>query len=352
MRCVGSTAILVLALSAAGSEIVLRNGQVVDAPIETVAYDGVSIGGDAPRMLGWDLVYYAEGEGASDVAVYAEFSDTVWRAKSRLERGDFRLAGPLFEELFEQQARVGIEGPTGLMIAEGTLRCRVASGRHTDAIEAWAVALDIRGTGQRQSGESAVAGLIDAETGLVPTLAPIWLDGSVDAKRLAAGGADAPGTAGPLIALYRASARRSVGGPEDELPRGEPGEHGERLVALMLRATGPDELARVTARERLLDVAEESAGSWQESWARTAIGRSLLMESEERLRDAGVLHLLHLPARFSRSQPHLAAVALAEVGREMHERGDSRLVELMRSELRRQYPEHEANAWLDAVTGN
>ena len=76
------------------------------------------------------------------------------------------------------------------------------------------------------------------------------------------------------------------------------------------------------------------------------------METDERERDAGVLHLLHLPARVARSQPHLAAGALAEVGREVHARGNIQLFELVRNELRTRYPEHEANAWLDAVVAN
>jgi len=337
---------------ASAAEIVLRNGQVVDAPVETVAFDGVAIGGDAPRTLGWDLVYFARGEGESDIALYSEFSDVVWRAKSRLQRGDFRLAGPLFEELFEQQKTNGISGPTGLLIAEGTLRCRVASGRHTDAIEAWSVALDIRGTGQRQSGESAVAGLIDAETGLVPNLPPVWLDDSVDARRFGEGSVDAVEGDGSLIALYRLAARRSAASLPDEgsVPRGR--DAGAQLVAQMLRATRSEDDARATARAQLLDLTESATGSWKEAWARIAIGRSLLMETDERERDAGVLHLLHLPARFARSQPHLAAVALAEVGRELHARGNIQLFELVRNELRTRYPEHEANAWLDAVVAN
>lgn len=337
---------------ASAAEIVLRNGQVVQAPINDVTFDGVSLGGDAPRVLGWDLVYFAQGESASDVALFSDFSDTVWRAKSRLERGDYRLATPLFEELFEQRNASGITGPTGLLIAEGTLRCRVASGRHTDAIEAWAIALEIRGTGQRQSGESAVAGLIDAETGLVPTLPPIWLEGSVDAQRFAEQSAEEIGASNALISLYRLASRRDAGQTVSEADEVQAAGAGQRLVSLMLEATAPAEASRVRSREQLLGIAERATGSWKEAWVRVAIGRSLLMETDERFRDSGVLHLLHLPARFSRSQPHLAAIALAEVGREMHERGSDEITELMRAELREQYPEHEANAWLDAVTGN
>ena len=258
----------------------------------------------------------------------------------------------MFEELFERQSSLGIAGPTGLLIAEGTLRCRVASGQHTDALEAWGVALQIRQTGQRQSGETAVAGLIDPETSLVPTLPPVWLEGAVDAGRFAETGAGESMSSAKVIDLYRAAARRSLGETPDVEVGSDGLDSGEELVAQMIRATSSDENARIGARVRLLALIESSPGTWKEAWARVAVGRSFLMEPDERSRDAGVLHLLHLPARFERSQPHLAAVALAEVGREMHARGEEAVVELMRNELRAQFPQHGANAWLQAVSGN
>lgn len=336
-------------------EVVLRNGRVIDAPVESVGPDGVLIGGDAPRILGWDVVYFSTGEFSDQIRSYNSFSDSVWRAKSRLARGDIELASPLFEEMFARLVNEGIAGPTGLVIAEGALRCRVMEHRHTAAIEAWVAALGIRETGQRQSGESGASGVIDARTMLVPSLPPVWLPGSEDARRLARLRIDSEATEGSqselLLGLYRACAMQDLGiDPDPDSDRDSTGYGpGAVLLDRIVRSRSADGSVRSRAREELLGVIEEESGGWQEAWARIAVGRSYLMEGSADERDLGVLHLLHAPARFARSQPHLAAVALAEAGRELHARGDSESLERIRTELRERYPHHAAVEWLDAV---
>ena len=334
-----------------GADLVLRTGSVIDAPIEGVSLDGVAIGGAAPRVLGWDAVYFARGEGAEEVEVYRDWSDDVWRAKSRLMRGDLELASPLFDELFARLMRDGVAGPTGLVIAEGALRCRVWENRHSDAIEAWAAALRIRETGQRQSGESGAAGVIDARTLLVPTLPPMWLEGSAAAVQVhesleRSGGSE---SSQAILNLYRVCAGHDAGRDvEWSLEAGRFGE-GYEFVDTIIRARDSDARTRSAARAQLTGIIKEKSGTWQEAWARAALGRSLLMEESREERDRGVLHLLHVPARFARAQPHLAAVSLAEAGRALHRHGDHESVSQILLELRNRYPQHGAADWLEAA---
>jgi len=215
MKAFSAAALICCLHGSATGDLVLRNGVVIEAPIESVGVEGVAVGGDAPRVVGWDLVYYATGERAAEVAAYRDWSDGVWRAKSRLSRGDLALASELFDELFERLQSEGVAGPTGLVIAEGALRCRVAENRHSDAIEAWAAALRIRATGQRQSGESGAGGVIDARTLLVPTLPPMWLEGSSEAAQIyeRLGEEDLGENANELLELYRLSAGLDTGRP-------------------------------------------------------------------------------------------------------------------------------------------
>jgi len=332
-------------------EIVLRSGAVVDAPVLSVGLDGVQIGGDAPRLLGWDVVYYATGEGAEQVHEYHEWSTSVWRAKSRLSRGDLRLASELFEDLFARLQEESIAGPTGLVIAEGTLRCRVGKGRHSDAIEAWAASLRIRETGQRQSGESGAGGVIDPQTLLVPTLPPMWLEGSPEAVKVyeRLGGDEPLDNANALLDLYRVCAGIEIGLESESVLRGGRFGQGHQIVDTIIRSRNQESQVRSAAQSQLLTLIQEQPGTWKEAWARMAIGRSYLLESDPGVRSRGVLHLLHLPARFANSQPHLAALALAEAGRELHTQGDRDTVELIRSELRSRYARHAAVDWLDTV---
>lgn len=341
--CVGSFA--------AAGEVVLRSGAVVDAPVLSVGLDGVRVGGDAPRHFGWDVVYYATGEGAEQVHEYEEWSTDVWRAKTRLSRGDLRLASELFEDLFTRLQEESIAGPTGLVIAEGTLRCRVGQGRHSDAIEAWAASLRIRETGQRQSGESGAGGVIDPQTLLVPTLPPMWLEGSSEAAQVyeTLGGDKPSEDANSLLELYRVCAALEVGLDPRSVARAERFGQGHLIVDTIIRSRSDDSQVRSAAHSQLLTLIEEQPGTWKEAWARMAIGRSYLMDNDPDVRGRGVLHMLHLPARFANSQPHLAALALAEAGRELHSQGDRDTVELIRSELRNRYASNPAVEWLDAV---
>lgn len=351
IRVCSAAALICCLHGSATGDLVLRNGGLIEAPIESVGVEGVALGGDAPRVVGWDLVYYATGERSEEVAAYREWSDDVWRAKARLSRGDLALASELFDELFSRLESEGVAGPTGLVIAEGALRCRVAENRHSDAIEAWAAALRIRETGQRQSGESGAGGVIDTRTLLVPTLPPMWLQGSSDAAQIyeRLGEDDFSANANELLEMYRISAGRELGHDlEWSLEAGRFGE-GFYFVDTINRARHSDARVRDSARQQLLTVINEKSGSWQEAWARAAVGRSLLMEESQEDRDRGVLHLLHVPARFARAQPHLAALSLAQAGRELHRRGDTDSVERIRAELRSRYPQHAASEWLDEV---
>lgn len=350
-------------LAVLADDIVLRNGGVIEAPVDAVGPEGLTVGGEAPRVIGWDMVYFVDGDHAEQAQQFSEYSDSVWRARTRLERGDSKLAAELFEPLFDRLLRESIGGPTGLVIAEGTLRCRVASGRHGDAVVAWAAALRIRETGQRLSGESGVEGVIDPLTGLVPVLPPFWLEGSSDAQRFVDLDLSALGTAGTrtdaLIELYRVAADRDLSGgifaPDAaELPQSNrrSADPGVQLLTEILRASSDDSEIRREARGNLMAIVDSESGGWKEAWARFAIGRSLLLEADESSRDAGVLQLLHLPARFSRSQHHLAALALAEAGREMYRRGNEDAAERLRVELNTGYAGHEAIEWLQTELGN
>lgn len=339
--------------SPTSADVVLRNGQVLTGPVDAVSAAGVTIGGEASRTIGWDVVYFVAGEHSTEAEEYRAWSDTVWRAKTRLSRGDLMLASPMFDDLFERVERDGIGGPTGLLVAEGALRCRVANSDHGGAVDAWIYALAIRETGQRLSGESATSGVIDAQTMLVPSLPPIWLEDSEDARRLMRLPFEEPGAgASPidgLIYLYQRSAAQSLGvafsGRRDfGTVRMGP---GASIVASISQSQSVEPSERRAAREELQLLIDQHPGTWKEAWARVAIGRSLLRESSDAERDRGMLHLLHAPARFSRSQPHLSAIALAEVGREAIRRGDHTTADQIRAELAERYSKHPAGAWLD-----
>src|SRR5262249_33480510 len=86
--------------------------------------------------------------------------------------------------------------------------------------------------------------------------------------------------------------------------------------------------------------ASPSLPVWAEGWARYKIGSALLREQETVRRQAGMLDLLHLPARFGRTLPALSAMALAAVADALEGQGQSDSAVLLRAELRQNFPEY------------
>ena len=121
-------------------------------------------------VLPWDFVRDVEGAtGTAGLGEYLAVGEDLWRARIRIERGDFALAKPL---LAKHWARFrGSDGPTAALVAEALLRCALADGDVRAATDPWLACLRHRGAGQ-DSRFPTLAAVIDAESGLLPELSP------------------------------------------------------------------------------------------------------------------------------------------------------------------------------------
>ena len=106
-------------------------------------------------LVGWDRVREVTGPLAGEAAKFAATADKAWRARVRLERGDWVAAEPLFEELFTTYR--DRTGPTALMAAGGLLRCRLARGGQTAAVEPWVAWVRAQGAALAQPGAEPLA---------------------------------------------------------------------------------------------------------------------------------------------------------------------------------------------------
>lgn len=340
----------------------LRGGRLVDAPVERVSLQGVEVGGDEPRIIGWDNVKRVIGDAEADAAPFMDMAERAWRARIRIARGDFGMASSLLEALFTRLRDES--GPTPLMVAEGTLACRLFFGDRVGAVEAWLEAVRLRAEGWRIAGDPPLDPIVDPDTLLMPSLAPVWL-GREELIALVEGmGGPEPAIdstepqrdadiAARLRTLYVASARRALGFEVDEARVAHAGQsphEGVQLVAAMVQAESGDPAIREAARGRLRDAIDTDLGTWREAWRRIALGRSLLMEPDEGRRLDGLFELVHLPARFSRSQGYLCGVALAIMSDEARARGDTPAAERLRRELEERHPNHPALRWLGDQT--
>jgi len=322
----------------------LRGGDVVSAPVEEVSIVGVRVGGGESRIIAWDAVRRITGDHEAEAEEFSSIAENAWRARLRLARGDHALAAPLFETLYTRYRNV--PGPTALMVAEGTLSCRLAEGKSGEAIEPWLHAVALREAGDTIAGDPKLIPMLDSTTMLVPALPPMWLGPEGIRELISATDLPRTGLAGDLGALYQSAAMLEEGAAVTSTPpdRDHP---GVALVRMIVESRAPDPSRREAARFTMLGRLESEAGTWREAWLRAAIGRSYLMEPDPRVRMVGVFHLLHLPARFSSTNPELAAMALALASRELASQGDAAGAESLRAELERLFPGAKALHWLD-----
>ncbi|MFM9956558.1 MAG: hypothetical protein ACKVZJ_00650 [Phycisphaerales bacterium] len=346
IRSVSLGALCVCSIVAtAPAQVTLRGGTVLDDTVVGVNGQGVvtspRLAGDAQRVIPWDMVRAVEGDFAQDARAFSARADAAWRAQSRLARGDDRLAEPALAALYEELK--GEDGPLTLRVSEGLLRCRLIRGDQAGAVPVWLTAVRLRGVdaglpseprnsgggagGAGGAGDSSRAfdAVIDPETGLCPALPPLWTDAS-DAAALRAALQASSGAGGPAAELAqwyeRAAALDAGEAPADALPAASAESDAVKLVSLMVKARDPDAKVRGAARERLIAGLDDDADTWKEAWRRAALGRSFLMESDATLRSQGLVHWLHLPARFARAQPYLAGAAVVEASNELKRRGD------------------------------
>ncbi|MAB82529.1 MAG: hypothetical protein CMJ24_03715 [Phycisphaerae bacterium] len=353
--------VLLLLLSMLSSDVVvLRGGDPsVRGSVSRVDDDGVRIGveGEPAVVIPWDRI---SGVNLSEERIprleeHLSRGVDLWRARTRLERGDFALAEPIFEVQFP--GTLGRTSETALVVAEGLLRCRLHRGELAAALlPALEVArLRRKGIETRsyadllppavRSDSPELIQMLDVESGLVPYIPPAWLSGPDLAARLSAieswdsGGDD---TLSLLAELYAMSIRQSMGESIDPVELAEPriaDSFGGLLLAAMINSLHDDVDVRKSARS-VLETSLSGSPPWVEGWIRFQLGRSLLMEPAMGQQRRGLLSLAHLPARWGRSQPYLSGVAMAMMADQFRAHGRPEDAKRLRSDLRRMHPAH------------
>jgi len=348
-------------------------GSIVDVGPAGVGIDVDVAGRKTRRIVGWDRVKSVEGDKAAQPIPMAAMSESLWRARSRLERGDWLAAEPLLIPLENTGSASADSGPTAAVIHEGLLRCRLARNARAGAIGAWLNLLRvyeragatgeagwarpatwIGGTieaGARGAGPSAW--VMDAAIGLVPALPPIWVgETAMDvapSRSWSAPDSDKTtplGMADEMALWYAVASRFEAGEVSIDWPAARGNSPGVRLARLIVQARTGDAEQRESACDGLRGImGREGAEPWEESWCRAAIGRSLLRSDDSEARLRGVIQLLHVPARLSDASPHLAAVCLAEAAAAMWELGDRQAAIALKGELTTRFGLHPAAGW-------
>ena len=352
-------ALAVLATGAGAADEVGRRGAestlvgtvsvIDDAGVTINATVGTGIVTD--HFVPWDRVRTVVTERAwPGLAARLEVAEDLWRARSRLQRGDHALAEPLFERLFERHR--GQTHATAHLVAEGLVRCRIARGAHELAMIPALEVIRLERAGMKTERYPRPPAVDDAYQ-LCPALAPAWVTGRAvgrlerDLKAFDAGGDP---VVRDLVALYAwAAAGQATPDGSDGTAAAEAladaAHPGVRLLARIVTCGDPDPRRRASARARL-EQDLPSLPPWAEGWARFALGSSLAREPDIRSRRRGIVSLLHLPARLRGPLPYLTALALARASVPSRSQGDDAAAAVLRDELDRSFPDHPVRAAL------
>lgn len=328
---------LLFAPAPSGAQVELRGQrEVIEGEIVSIGVDGVDVRGVG--LIAWDRVRSVQGEYSGLFErEFRAYADDAWRARTRLARGDFVSAEPIFERLFATFA--WRQGPTARGVCDGLLRCRLRRNAQASAISPWLSLLHSAGP---RSG-----GMLDPNTGLIPSLPPFWLPGTAT-ERFAV---EIPSDAGAEprlseLARWYELAAAFESGRSVELPGPGVEDRGLALVRAIVSARAGDERTRRLARDALRLRAESEQGTWVEAWCLAGIGRSLLREGDPRSVREGIVALLQVPARFERDLPFLAGLCLAEASAALHALlGDREGAARVAQELATRLPGHPALAW-------
>ncbi len=344
--------------NSADAQVTLRGQQdPIAGDVTKVGPEGITITiGGVPKIVGWDRVREVHGEQGAAATKQLEAVADLWRARMRLERGDFPAAEPMLDALAAKER--GMFGPTAAVVFEGQLRCRLKRGATLPAVWAWLDWVQARG-GAIGAGSDTTLGwiggrfdapaVVESRTGLILSTPPIFLhDAALDAAVASdewSRYSSADTTTAELAMLYRAAARFEAE-LSPELGPVTSNNEAVRLVADIVQARVGNDQQRQAGRANLKSRLEQrDIDPWTECWCRMAMGRSLLREPDSDMMRQGIIQLLHVPSRFARGSSYIAPIALAEAAVMLHELGDEAGAAALKAELLDRYPRSNASGW-------
>ncbi len=341
-------AVCAMSLYAHGDDVVHRRGSeaALIGDVERVTANGVTIrtgsGASAVHEVPWDMVRDVVMDNPpNDLQRRLDDAQNLWRARSRLQRGDAAMAETLFDRIFEKSR--GETHETALITAEGLLRCRL---KRYDLPSAVIPALEVarlQRAGVSTDRYERLEQVFDEATSLCIVLPPALMAGRSaqrlerELSRYDPGGDE---IVAALAALYAASLEPDTTQMEAlQFSRDASRHPGVRLLHTVIEASRGDDAARHAARTRLLrDLS--SLDDWSEAWARYGLGLSYLREENLAHVERGAVHLSHIPARFARQQPYLAGLAVNHLRDLMASWGDHEAAASLQAELQRRFPFH------------
>ena len=302
----------------------LRDLSTITCSIVSWSIDGLRItkGSEEEQIvLPWHTVRLIESDdvGASFEA-HLSRGELLWRAKSRLLRGDINLASPLFEEACIQLKNT--DGADAFLAAEGLLRCQVALGNVNQSLLPWLLTLK-----HYENNESSpfptLAPILDKETLLCPYLPPVWSTLFIK-NTLSTFSGSQPKLNEITAVLLKGSTAKA---------QSFHGAHFLQTMYILMDPVHPK--YRETRKE--LDESKELV-TWKLAWGTYSTAIGLLKQEQEQ--DAAMLKLADVASTYGKLNPWIAGAAMATLADQLDEQGLTKASANVRAEMKRVFPNH------------
>ena len=301
--------------AAVDERLVHRRGGLGSFPIERAAAtrDGLRVvrtdrGLDREELVPWDRLSGVDPrptDGTLEVGIESglAFGDRLWRGRTRLRRGDARLAREAFLEAMAMSS--DRSGSMFALALEGLVSSAILQGR-IDDVQAQAIVLgELALAGARTDrflGAAYSGDVVDARLNLVPMVPPVSQGpAGLDAREFLRNQPEIHETSALRRDLWIKLLDGS--GPPEVSRSGL--DAGTGYLLDLASAESKDRKIREQARRRLLERLED-APNWQVAWTRHRIGRASLRHAQddaERLR--GILDLVQVMALEDAAPPAL-----------------------------------------------
>lgn len=298
----------------------------VSATSVEIGEQGVQIrreGDESPEVIPWYRIRSIEPRPPS-VSGYQKISQDAWRAHTRLQRGDYSGARPIYERLGTQF--MWKRGPQSAEISAGLVQCLLDQHERSKAVTAmlaWFVATEQTPFEGLEHDSNSLTHRI-AEQGMefdpiyrLPfDLPPVFLP--VDRLGVLDSTPDGVNTSARirLITLYYQIAhtqtldeqrladveqtRREIRGRDQGL---------DLLSDMVMASYHPDATKRAAARDALDRRTRVEPGGWREVWSRIGLGSAMLQDDDPLVREQGAIELLHVTVRLADVRPVLTQIA-------------------------------------------
>lgn len=249
----------------------------------------------------WSSLREVDGLGAEHRDLL-EDGGLLWRATSRLERGEIDLAAPIFERLADRWS--GEVSRRHRAALAGLVRCRARTGRPADAAIAALRLLELDAAGGEAGAEPPRL------PGGWPVEAPLWRidEQGEEAARLRVAlkrYEESP------VAASAAWVEATLLGVETAIPAGASPASPARVAAVLREIDRASPEALLREREALLEAAATTA---EERWIHARIATVLAADAAADRRRRALVEWLCVPARFPDSvEAPLALRAAAEL---------------------------------------